>query len=292
MIDAVKKAGFNTVRIPVSWVDHIDSSGKIDKAWLDRVQTVVDYAYDNNMYIILNSHHDNSWLSLDEKTEAAVTKKYKYLWQQIAERFKDYDEKLLFEGRNEPRTEGSANEWNGGTKAERDVLNRMNEAFVSTVRAGEGYNKTRFLMLAPYAASSSYTAMAALKIPDDDRIIVSVHAYSPYNLALNGDMAYKTFDENGKREIDGVFENINKVFLSKGIPVIMDEFGVTDKGNTSERIKAVKYYLSVAEKYGVPCVWWDNGATGTGAEKFGLLNRNKLDWYSSEIVKAIMDTVK
>ena len=292
MITAVKKAGFNTIRIPVSWGDHIDNSGNIDKEWLDRVQEVVDYAYDNDMYIILNVHHDNNAFPLDEKNEAAATKKYKNLWKQIAERFKDYNEKLLFEGRNEPRTEGSANEWNGGTKAERDVLNRMYEAFVSTVRATGGNNKTRILVIAPYGASSSYTAMAALKIPDDDRIAVAVHAYSPYNLALNGDMAHKTFDDNGKREIDGVFDNINKAFLSKGIPVIMDEFGVTDKGNTAERVKALKYYLSVSEKYGVPCVWWDNGATGTGGEKYGLLNRNTCEWYSSEILKALMDSVK
>ncbi|MDE6596698.1 MAG: cellulase family glycosylhydrolase, partial [Oscillospiraceae bacterium] len=157
MITAVKKAGFNTIRIPVSWGDHIDNSGKIDKAWLDRVQEVVDYACDNDMYIILNMHHDNNWIPLDEKNEVAATKKYKYVWKQIAERFKDYDEKLLFEGRNEPRTEGSANEWNGGTKAERDVLNRMYEAFVSTVRATGGNNKTRILVIAPYGASSSYT---------------------------------------------------------------------------------------------------------------------------------------
>lgn len=292
MITAVKKAGFNTIRIPVSWGDHIDDSGKIDKAWLDRVQEVVDYAYDNDMYIILNMHHDNNWIPLDTKNEAAVTKKYQNVWKQIAERFKNYDEKLLFEGRNEPRTEGSANEWNGGTKAERDVLNRMYEAFVSTVRSTGGNNKTRILVIAPYAASVSYTAMAALKIPDDDRVIVAVHSYSPYNVALNGDMAYKTFDNNGKREIDGVFENINKVYLSKGIPVIMDEFGVTDKGNTAERVKIVKYYLSTAEKYGVPCVWWDNGATGTGGEKFGLLNRKTLEWNYPEIVKALMDSTK
>ena len=179
LITAVKKAGFNTIRIPVSWGEHMDTNGKVSSVWMDRVQEVVDYAYDNDMYIILNVHHDNGTFPLDEKTEAATTKKYQTLWKQIAERFKDYDEKLLFEGRNEPRTEGSANEWNGGTKAERDVLNRMYEAFVSTVRATGGNNKTRILVIAPYGASSSYTAMAALKIPDDDRVIVAVHAYSP-----------------------------------------------------------------------------------------------------------------
>ena len=94
-------------------------------------QEVVDYAYDNGMYIILNTHHDNSWIKLDAASEKDVTKKFKTLWKQIAERFKDYDEKLIFEGLNEPRTEGSAKEWSGGTKAEWEVINRLHKAFVS-----------------------------------------------------------------------------------------------------------------------------------------------------------------
>lgn len=293
LITEVKKAGFNTIRIPVTWGSHLDKDGTINKAWLDRVQEVVDYAYDNGMYIILNVHHDNKTFPLDAASEKETTKKYKILWKQIAERFKDYDEKLIFEGRNEPRTEGSANEWNGGTKAERDVLNRMYKVFVSTVRESGGNNKTRFLMIAPYAATStSYQAMAALEIPDDDRVIVSVHAYSPYNLALNGDMAHKTFDEAGKREIDYVFDNVNKVFISKGIPVIMGECGVTDKGNTKERIKALQYFLKAAKKYDIPCCIWDNGATGEGGEKYGLINRTTCEWYYPEMMKAIMDAVK
>jgi len=293
MIDAVKKAGFNTVRIPVSWGDHMDENGKVNSAWMDRVQEVVDYAYDNDMYVILNSHHDNSWLKLDEKSEKEVTKKYKYLWKQIAARFKNYDEKLLFEGRNEPRTEGSAKEWTGGTAPEREVINRMYEAFVDAVRGQGGYNETRFLIVTPYAASSSYEAMAALKIPDDDRIIVSVHAYSPYNVSLNTNSKETDLTDNGKREIDSVFKNIDKAFLSKGIPVIMDEFGSINKNNTDERIKIAEYYLSVAKKYGVPCVWWDNNGFGIGSgnEGFGLLDRKTLKWKYPDLVKALINAV-
>lgn len=293
LITEVKKAGFNTVRIPVTWGSHMNADGSLNKAWLDRVQEVVDYAYDNDMYIILNVHHDNGTFPLDAASEKETTKKYKALWKQISERFKDYDEKLIFEGRNEPRTEGSANEWNGGTKAERDVLNRMYKVFVSTVRAGDGYNKTRFLILAPYGATStSYQAMTALEIPDDDRIIVAVHSYSPGNLALYGDENFTTFTEDGKKEIDWVFDNINKAYISKGIPVILDECGVTNRNNDPERIKAYKYFLAAAKKYGIPCVIWDNGATGKGNEKYGLINRTTYEWYYPEVMKAIMDAVK
>lgn len=295
MIDAVKKAGFNTVRIPVSWNDHIDSAGNIDEAWLDRVQEVVDYAYDNNMYVILNTHHENGWVKLDKANEKTVAKKYKNLWKQIAVRFKNYDEKLLFEGLNEPRTEGSAQEWNGGTADEREVLNRLYEVFVDTVRSTGGNNKNRVLILTPYGANSGYAATSALKLPEDDYMIaVSVHAYSPYNTALNRNSKETALTAQGKKEIDGVFSNIDKTLLSKGVPVIMDEFGTMNKSNTESRIEIAEYYLSVAEKYGVPCVWWDNGTNckPSDGEGFGLLNRKTLKWMYPELVEALTKAVK
>lgn len=294
MIDAVKKAGFNTIRIPVSWGDHIDANANIDKQWLDRVQEVVDYAYKNDMYVILNSHHDLSWIKLDAANEKNVTKKLKNLWKQIAARFKDYDEKLLFEGLNEPRTIGSSKEWTGGTAAERKVLNSLYQTFVETVRSTGGNNKTRVLILTPYGANSSTETLKDLWLPeDDDRIAVSVHGYWPYMSAFDGNLSEKKLTDSGKKEIDNNFSNINKVLLSKGVPVIMDEFGSINKSNTEDRIEIAKYYLSVAEKYGVPCVWWDNGvAEANKSETFGLLNRKTLKWYFPELVEALVDSVK
>lgn len=289
MIKAVKNAGFNTVRIPVSWGNHLDSKGKIDKKWLDRVQEVVDYAYSQDMYVIINSHHDRSWIKLDEKSEKSVTDKFTYMWKQIAARFKNYDERLIFEAMNEPRTENTENEWLGGTKSERAVLNRIYAKFVSDIRASGGYNKTRFLMLTPYAASAVYTSMADLDIPDDDKIIVSVHAYLPSDVALDTYSDSQTLTADGKKEINGKLSLINKAYTSKGIPVIMGEFGTLNKSNTNERVKIAKYYLSVAKKYGIPCCWWDNGSIAyeEGKEGFALLNRKTLEWYYPDIVEAL-----
>ncbi|MBQ5319191.1 MAG: cellulase family glycosylhydrolase [Oscillospiraceae bacterium] len=294
MIDTVKKAGFNTVRIPVSWNDHIDSNGKIDSKWLDRVQEVVDYAYDNDMYIILNTHHENGWVKLDASKEKETKKKLNYVWKQIATRFKDYDEKLLFEILNEPRTEGSAQEWNGGTSAEREVLNSLYQGAVDTIRSTGGNNKTRVIILTPYCANSSKATLSDLWIPEDDnRIAVSVHAYSPYNTALNRYSSETKLTANGKKEIDNVFSSINSELLSKKVPVIMDEFGTMNKSNIDDRIEIAKYYLSVAEKYGVPCVWWDNGTicAPSEGEGFGLLNRKTLKWYFPELVETLVDAV-
>lgn len=301
MILAVKKAGFNTIRIPVSWGKHIDEkNGKIAAAWLDRVQEVVDYAYKNGMFVILNSHHDRSWIKLDTASEKTVTQKLKSLWKQISERFKDYDERLMFEAMNEPNTDGSEYQWTGGTSSERKVLNRLYEAFVDTVRSGGGFNKTRFLLITPYGASWNYESMADLKLPNDDRIIVSVHSYAPSSVALDTYSSDKKLTESGKEEIEAAFSNIDDVFLSKGIPVIMTEFGTMNKSNTSERVKIAEYYLSVANQYGIHCCWWDNGsiAQGEGVEGFALLNRKTLKWYYPELVKALVnstsksDTVK
>ncbi|MCH5192901.1 MAG: cellulase family glycosylhydrolase [Oscillospiraceae bacterium] len=294
MIDMVKKAGFNTIRIPVSWGQHMDSRGKVNKGWMDRVQEIVDYAYDNDMFIILNTHHDEGWIKFDDKNSEASIKKFTYLWEQISERFKDYDQRLIFEGLNEPRTKGSANEWNGGTSPERKILNKYYVSFVKTVRGSGGNNSDRMLILTPYGASPSYEGMSDLEVPDDKMIAVSIHAYTPYNVAMNRYSADKELTEWYKGEIDGTFANINKIFVSKGIPVVLDEFGYINKSNTKERVEIIKYYLSVTEKYGIPCCWWDNGANCLPAdgEGFAILDRRNLKWYYPDIVKALTESVK
>lgn len=294
LITTVKKAGFDTVRIPVTWGNHIDSNGKIDSKWLDRVQTVVDYAYDSGMYVILDSHHDKSWLTLSEKSYKSVSKKFCYVWKQIAVRFKNYDEHLIFDAMNEPNTEGSEYQWTGGTDAERKVLNKLYADFVKTIRACGGKNSTRFLMIAPYGASAVYESMKALKIPDDDKIIVSVHAYSPYSISLETDLRLKKFTQYGKDSIDEVFSDINKAYISKGIPVIMGEFGFLDKGNETECVKAAQYYLKKANSYGIPCCWWDNGKTTTegDADGFALFDRSTLKQTRSKLCSTVIKTAK
>ena len=151
LIDTVRKSGFNLLRVPVSWNDHIDEKGNIDKAWLDRVQEVVNYAYDSGMFVIINTHHDEAWLKFDKANYAASMKKFNNVWKQISARFKDYGQRLIFEGMNEPRTVGSAKEWDGGTAEEREIINEFYKSFIKTVRSSGGNNKTRLLVLTPHA---------------------------------------------------------------------------------------------------------------------------------------------
>lgn len=291
MIKAVKKAGFNAVRIPTSWGEHLDNNNNINKVWLDRVQTVVDYAYKNDMYVILNTHHEGWWF-VPSKDSKETSERFTSIWKQISERFKDYDEHLIFEGLNEPRTEGSAKEWSGGTAEERKVINKYNKLFVETVRKSGGNNKLRYLMITPYAANSGGAAINELEVPDDSRIIISVHAYLPYDMALNTGSTVSIFTDNDKKVIDSMLKRLSDKFISKGIPVIVGESGSLNKKNDDERAKLAKYYVSAAKKAGIPLFWWDNGNDSSSGEAFLLLNRKTAKMEHDKIVKALMEGLK
>lgn len=283
MIDKIKGAGFNVLRVPVSWGTHLDEEGNIDKAWLDRVQEVVNYGIDNDMFVILNTHHEEWYMPTKDHVESDL-KTLEKLWQQIAERFKDYGDKLMFEGLNEPRLRGQGAEWTGN-KSAREIVNQYEETFVKTVRATGGNNEQRILFISPYAASSTRENLSAVKIPENaGNVIVSVHAYLPYDFALN--VKGSVFYENDG-SIDTLMDNIQSIFLDKGIPVVITEFGCMNKGNSEERLKCITDYLTAANKKGVPCIWWDNNSRVTTSESFGLLNRENNTWYFPEIIDKI-----
>ena len=290
-IDKVLEAGFNVIRIPVTWQGHIHDDGKytIEESWLNRVQEVVDYAYNRGAFVILNTHHED-WYCPYYNTEEAAGEELKAIWTQIGERFKDYDEHLIFEGMNEPRQKGTSAEWTGNDEG-RQVINNLEKIFVKTIRELGGNNAKRHLMISGYAASSMDVNLKAIEVPeDDDKIIVSVHAYIPYNFALNNGNGAQSEWNNDTRDIDNLMKTINELFISKGTPVIIGEFGAMNRSNESERAQWASYYVSAAKAIGVPCVWWDNHAfTGSG-ENFGLLVTNGLNfsWKYPELLDAMI----
>jgi endoglucanase len=292
-IDAIKKAGFNAIRIPVSWTKCANSNYIIRKDWMDRVTEVVNYAVKNDMYIILNTHHDEGVFKFKNADKAKAIRAFKIIWAQIAVNFRNYNEKLIFEALNEPRTQGSSAEWNGGTQEERNKINEYYQAFVDLVRASGGNNGNRFLLINPYAASDSGTAMNALVIPNDissNKIIVSYHSYSPYNFALN-DKGTNTWSESvssDKTDITNAMDAYKAKFIDKGIPVLIGEFGALNKNNIAVRQAWAKFYVSEAKKRGIPCFWWDNH----GENDFLLLKRNDNTFPFQGIVDALMDGVK
>lgn len=304
MIDEVYKAGFNTIRIPTTWDGHMGEAPDytVDPEWLDRVEEVVGYALKNDMYVILNAHHEDSWVKPQYDGLDNVKAQLSALWTQVAVRFSDYGDHLIFEGLNEPRIKGGQNEWNGGTEEGRDALNQLNDTFIKTVRATGGNNETRTLLITTFAAQSVPVAIENLTVPDDKYVGVSIHAYTPYRFTYDSvgeswNALY--FDDSCAAEIETLFGNLDKTFISKGIPVIITEYGAVTKTidkdwgttNKDEVAKWTSCYVSAAEKYGIPCVWWDNGYHTSGNELFGIFNRKELSWYCPEIVEAIMDSL-
>lgn len=291
MIDAVIDAGFNVIRIPVTWDGHFGAAPeyKIHDIWLQRVKEVVDYAYNKGVYVILNTHHEE-WYVPDEANKVANGEQLAALWTQIAEYFKDYDEHLIFEGLNEPRLRGTSKEWTGDATAS-EVINYWEQIFVETVRATGGNNTLRHLMITGYAASSSKDNLAKIVLPEDDKLIVSVHAYNPYNFALNANGTSNWDSAKDGKELDSFMKSLNDLFVSKGIPVIIGEFGSVNKDNTEERVEWAIDYVSKAKEAGVVCVWWDNNCFTTDGENLGLFNRRTLEFEYPEILDAMMDVV-
>ena len=291
LILKVKEAGFDAVRIPTTWYNHLDSDFNISEEWLARVQEVVDYAYDEGMYVILNVHHEN-WNDPYESTLPDVKKKIKKLWTQIANRFESYGERLIFEGMNEPRWKNTEFEWNGGNAEGRRVVNAYNECFVETVRATGGNNRYRALMIPTYAASSS--GLDGFTVPQDKSLIVSVHAYSPYNFAMNPSGTTK-FDPNNTsdtQELTLLAGTLYDRFISKGTGVIIGECGTANKNNYSDRVNWAGYFPKLFRSKGIPVFLWDNNAYGSGNETFGQLHRDTLAWEYPEYIKAFVKAAK
>ncbi len=296
LITAVKEAGFNTIRIPITWQGHLGPAPDytINTAWLTRVRQIVDYAMAEELYVIINAHHEDWYIPSYDNAEKAKEQLAR-VWTQIADHFQNYDEHLIFEGMNEPRLKGTSSEWNGGNEEGWDVVNQLNQVFVDAVRGTGGNNSLRHLMVTPYAASSSERAWSGFVIPEDDKVIVSIHAYTPYSFALQiqGTASWSSAKVSDTSEIDSLMNNIYNEFIAGGIPVIIGEFGAMNKNdNEDARADWAEYYVSRAAEKGIPCIWWDNGAFLGGGELFGLINRFTLTWQFPGIVDALMRGIK
>ncbi len=281
MFGAISNAGFKTVRIPVTWEDHLDEDGDISETWMKRVETVVKYALRENLYVIINLHHEG-WLDLKPEKEEEFSVLFKKVWKQISSRFASYDERLIFESMNEPRLRNSNYEWSGGTSGLRDTVNRLNHIFVETVRSTGGNNKKRYLMIAPYASNHAEEALSNFDVTKS-RLIVSVHIYVPYDFCQNqsGTKKWNSEDIEDKKDLINIFENIEKHFLKKGIPVSITEFGCMDKNNPEERENWTGFFVQEAKKRNIPYIWWDNGSN------YALLNRKSNTWIYPNLIKTL-----
>ncbi|MCR5120876.1 MAG: cellulase family glycosylhydrolase [Ruminococcus sp.] len=309
---AVKDAGFNTVRIPVTWYQHLEKRGDkyhINDEWMSYVKKTVDYAYSRDMFIILNVHHEEGWINVDkftDSTKAEAKVRLQSIWSELAEEFKDYDQHLIFEGMNEPRqlNNPAVQQWGDGSGDGGytwQYINELNATFVNTVRSqGSNANKERLLMLPGYCASSSYDAINNIAIPSNaGNVALSVHAYAPYYFTMATDSkanhnfpGSSGWGEDYEGALSSMFDYFGQLQQQKGAPIIIGEFSSSDFNNTEDRIRWAQSYLGKAKSKGIPCVLWDNNVIGVAnGEAHGYLHRQDCTWYpeSEKVVKAMME---
>lgn len=299
MFVTFKEAGFNAIRLPVSWGEKMNSSNVIMDEWMDRVEEVVNYILDAGMYCIINVHHDtgtDGWLHADLSKYPENSVKFKAIWAQIAERFADYDYHLLFEGYNEILDKD--NHWNETDADSYEAANRLNQDFVDVIRASSSENnRNRNLIVNTYAASCTKKTLDSFVMPRDsvcrNRLIAEVHMYSPYNFALNEEKdaqgkkpsqyQYTKFDASGQQEIANNFSLLSSRFTYAGIPCIIGEYGaIVDKGNTDERVKHTQFMVRNATRKNMGHFFWMRLMEGR--------DRTDCKWTEPQIKDAIIDT--
>ncbi|HEU4735115.1 MAG TPA: cellulase family glycosylhydrolase [Kofleriaceae bacterium] len=286
LIDGVKAAGFNAVRIPCAWDGHANQTTlQIDPAWLARVKQVVDYAIGDGMYVILNIHWDGGWLEEHPvfSQQAAVNQKQRAYWTQIASQFKDYNEHLLFAGTNEVHAD-----FGTPTAENITVQQSYNQTFVDAVRATGGNNASRTLVVQTYN-TNMWHGLSFFTPPTDtvgNRLIVETHYYDPYDYTLNPSgsclfwgapypaqsactWAYESY-------VTDLFGQVRARWVDQGIPVIIGEYGVATRPNLN--LESRRYWLEYINRTaagdGIKTFYWDNGILPTQSNGFALVSRS------------------
>ena len=300
MIQAVKKAGFNAIRIPIRWQCHITNPDamSIDPAWIARIKEVVGWCLDNDLKVIINAHHEK-WL------ESNPTYTYKddncnklaLLWTNIASEFANYDNRLAFAGTNEVHIKDN---WGKPTDENLKVQNAYNQTFVNAVRATGGNNAKRHLIVQTYVCNpwfgidnGDFIIPKDLDGNDNNYMSVEFHFYQPWSYAGypdNGDRfdywgdkykdAGKTPTENEKWMTD-FFEKVVNTWSNKGLGIVIGEWGVTNRNNSNpgKVHENMTYYCNFLTKEahdrGFSTFVWDNNKFGYGPENYGIFDRSE-----------------
>ena len=320
--NGLAKAGFKSVRIPVTWMGHIGNAPTytIEKGWLDRVAELVEMAHKAGLIVIVNIHHDGygaqdtpskgfHWLDLpgaaaSEEKNQQIKQELTMVWLQIAQRFKNTGEYLVFETLNEIQDGGwggGANRTDGG--AQYRVLNEWNQVAVNAIRAAGGMNETRYIGVPGYVCNPDLT-VENLVIPEDvvpNRIMVAVHSYDPWDFA--GSAVKNEWGHTGKDVVEGAGEEayvgmLNRLFnmyVRRGIPVYFGEFGAvrrTAKEDEPFRLYYMRYICKAMRDRRIPALYWDNGNSKAGNDGFGVIDHRTGKYIGSgeQTVRAMVDS--
>lgn len=289
MIHAVAEAGFNAIRIPVRWINHVNNTTDmvVNADWLARVKEVVDWCLEENMYVIINTHHEdwydrNPYYSKQEENN----RKLAALWTCVATYFRDYDQRLIFAGTNETTVN-----WAAPTAEQQAVQNSYNQTFVDAVRETGGKNYYRNIVVQTFACSP-YHGLNGFTIPTDKvegRLSVEFHYYDPYEYCGNCTYYYwgEAYKDKGRilassteKTITNLFDRITNTWAKKGLGVVMGEYGVSNhftEDDKQTQQENMQYYLkcvvSEARQHGFAAFAWDNNAFNNGPENFGIFKR-------------------
>jgi endoglucanase len=316
-INRVKAAGFKTIRIPVAYLANIGSAPNytIDAAWLTRIQQVVDYAYSQGLYVLINMHGDGyksvsgSWLICDASDQTTIRDKYQKVWQQIATKFAGYNEHLILESMNE----NFDGQYGNPTEPCYSNINAYNQIFVDTVRRTGGNNASRWLLVPGWNTNIDHTVGSGFVIPTDknrsssipaseQRLMISVHYYDPWDFAGQEDGTITQWGAGAtnpaKKSVwgqedfmDGQLKKMYDKFVTRGYPVFIGEYGSIDKttyDSTNNRYRAdyARALVTTAKKYGAATAYWDNG--WNGLHGFGLFDRSSGAVTQQGILSAII----
>jgi endoglucanase len=310
LIDSVKATGFKTIRIPVAWSNSMDTTTyTINPALMARVEEVVNYVLQDDMYAIINLHWDNGWMQPTYGKQAYVNNRLAVMWRQIALHFRDYNDHLLFAGTNEVMVTGN---YGTPTKEYYTVQNSYNQTFVTTVRSTGGCNHYRHLLVQGFNTNIDYTYNFFTAPTDviENRLMVEVHYYDPYNFTLNAGSSItqwgmyatdskKTETWANEAWADGQFQKMKSKFIDKGYGVILGEYGVSSRMNlgspalNAEFAEYRRYYMEYITgslyRHGLVPIVWDNGYTGNNS--MGLFDRATGAPVHTDIIKAMIDAV-
>lgn len=254
-IDTIKSMGFTSLRIPVTFYNHMDENGVIDTEWLNRIEEVVNYAFNDDMYVIINVHHDvGTWIYADVDTYDTDLANIKNLWQQIATYFKDYDNRLIYELQNE--IINTDNNWDWGTEwNDFRVVHDMDQELITLIRSLGGHNDSRYLFVSSFGASTDSCEIEQLfykAFTDtiEDHLLLSVHNYI-----------------TDSSKVESLLSRLAGYATTYNMPVVITETGTMNTVNYETRVEVMSTLAEKAVEYNIGLYWWDDGA------KYGLFER-------------------
>ncbi|UGQ44560.1 glycoside hydrolase family 5 protein [Massilia endophytica] len=301
LFDAVKAAGFRSVRIPAAWKQYADSRDNISPQWMARVAEVVDSARKAGLYVMLNVHWDGGWLQPDYAHRDAANARLARYWTQIATHFRDYGDTLLFAGTNEVMVDG---DWSAPTAEYCEVQKGFNQVFIDTVRATGGNNARRHLVVQSFNTNIDHALSCNAAMPKDriaDRLMMEVHFYDPWEFAIKTDsdswkwgQAANPSGWANESYIDGQMKKMKTAFIDKGYPVILGEYGAIQRKeydpSGAHRRHWDQYVTRSAVAHGLVPMYWDNGYTSN--HEFGLFDRATGAQAFPDVIGAIVNAAK